>query len=170
MAVGQVNFNPNPTYPATNTASMSEESYIAMRRKAAKEIDREIGSEALLEKLMEYPEKIRRQQEVVSAVQQTLDNLTQNLEQIKAELMAVLSAETDPKTGKPAFSNKETREAELVRRMGQDPEVRNAMQEVQNAQGALNSARFDLVKLENEFAAIKAAARITAARLELMAQ
>ncbi len=160
MAIGSINAN----------TSISQDDYAKARYQAAKEIDQQLGSEALLERLMEYPAKIRAQQEIAAAVQQTLDNMAQNLDQIKAELMALLSAETDPKTGKPAFSNKETREAELIRRMAQDPEVRDAMQEVQNAQGALNTARFDLTKLENEFAALKAAAKIVAARLELMAQ
>ena len=89
--------------------------------------------------------------------------------EMEAEMIALIAAEKDPNSGKAAFSNAEARAAELTRRKANDPSYRSAALAVKSAEEEVNAAQFDLERLYDEFRAYRYVVDLTARELALLA-
>lgn len=132
-----------------------------------REIEQQLQLDALLEKLYQYPELIRHQQDAVSLAKQGVDAASSEVEFQTAVLQAQIAEERDG--GKARFSNDTLRRAELAKRQATDPAYKAAAEALSRAEEAHRSAQFDLERLHNEFAAVRRALDVQSRRLAMMA-
>lgn len=120
------------------------------------------------ERLFDFPGEIRRQKEKVETARQSLKDAQAQVNEIEAEMIALIAAEKDPDTRKPAFSNAEARAAELVRRKAGEPTFKAASLALRAAEEDVNAAQFDLERLHDEFRAYRYVVDLTARELALL--
>ncbi len=137
-------------------------------RAAARAIAAEMGVESIREKLHNLPMQIKGHQSAVYAAKLAVADAEQRVLAAKAELQAGIAVEINPATGKPQFSNAETREAELIRRQGADPAYQAAAAQLREAQEVHSQAQIELEMLQNDFGAVKAVAHVVAGQLQLL--
>ncbi|MGB9825073.1 MAG: hypothetical protein ACPLRU_00215 [Desulfofundulus sp.] len=135
---------------------------------AAREIIKEMGIEHTLDKLNSFPAEIRRQQDALVNARRNLEDARSNLELAKQVVVAGVIEEKNG-DGKPKYSNEKAREAEITKRLATDPGYQAALQAYRAAEDAVNTAQFELDRLYNEFSACKAASRVLAGKLNLLA-
>lgn len=145
-----------------------QEQIKAAIQQAALEITEQLGTQRLIDQLQGYPEQIHRQQARVAEAKRLLEDMKSQVEQAKAILTAQVASERDVH-GKPRFSNKEARDAEVAQRMGSDPMYLKARELMQHAENAYNAETFDAQRLDNQFRAAVRAADLVAAQLHLLA-
>lgn len=141
---------------------------IAASYAATEQIVENLGIDSLIRSLVEIPETIRRQQEEVAARQTAVEQLEGEAVLQESILSAAVSEEIDPRTSKKLYSNAEARQAELIRRKAETTDYQAAQAKLREAKEILQSARFDLERLTNEFAALRRVADLMAARLSLI--
>ncbi len=141
----------------------------AQMREAAQAVAQEFGVDSLLGRLATYPKQIRGHQVAVHAARQAVAEAENDLLAARASLVAMVAAEINPATGKPAFSNAEAREAELIRRQEDNPVYQDAVSRLRDAQQTHAQAQAELDMLQNEFAATRKAADLVAGQLHLLA-
>ncbi len=83
-------------------------------------------TQQLKNKLLEFPELIKKQKAILRDLRENLKNASQTMAILEADLATEIAAEIDPNTGKYKFSNDKARQAELVRRKMQDPKCQEA--------------------------------------------
>lgn len=137
-------------------------------KKATKELLDEMGVESVLDKMHTFPQLIRLQQDRVVSAKRALEEAKSNLELAKQVIVASVIEEKNG-DGKAKFSNEKAREAEITKRMFTDPGYQGALQAFRSAEDAVNSAQFELERVYNEFSAYKAASRILAGKLNMVA-
>jgi gamma-glutamylcyclotransferase (GGCT)/AIG2-like uncharacterized protein YtfP len=137
-------------------------------RQAIEAVTAELEVDRMLGKLHEYPALIRAQQDVVSECRRRVEEAKSAVDLARAVVAAAVLSETDG-NGKPRYSNDKTREAEITRRLASDPEYQAALANLRAAQEEGDAAQFELDRLFNEFAAARAAARVLAAKMNLLA-
>jgi len=140
----------------------------SMAVSAARAVEADMGIPHLIERLTQLPDDIRRQQDLVHAARQAVEEARETLELIEANLMAEISAALDPRTGKPAFGNETARKAELARRKTLSTEYGDAARQLADAESNLAAAQYDLELLLHRFSAVRALADLQAARLKLI--
>ncbi len=138
-------------------------------KKAKRDMINEMGIDSFKNKLLNYPEQIRDQEKTITSLSQELKAAKGNLLAAEGLIMAEIVDETNLVTGKPKYSNKEAREAELAQRKQNDMEYVAALEHFNKAEEVYSSAQFDLKQLEDEFAAHKTAGQILAAKISLLA-
>lgn len=134
----------------------------------AKQIEETFGVPYLLQKLEEYPEAIRHQQEAIKAADQIVAEAREEVEYQEAILRAEIASAVNPSNGKPAYSNEESRKAEFICRKKISEPYQRAASMLKTAEDALQTARFDYDKLVNEFSSARAMSKVTAGRLGLV--
>ena len=139
----------------------------AARQAAAQMVD-ELGVDGVIDKIYTFPAEIRRQEGLLADARRRLDEAKSNLELAKQLIVAAVISETNG-DGKPRYSNDKAREAEITKRLVIDPEYRAALQAVREAEDTVNSEQFELNRLNNEFSAYRAVARVLAGKLHLVA-
>ncbi|MBU7006350.1 hypothetical protein [Phosphitispora fastidiosa] len=138
-------------------------------KQAKRELLKEAGIDPMISKILDYPRRIREQQENITALSQMFKATKSNLLAAEGVLMAMIAAEINPNTNKPAFSNKESRDAALAQIKMSDPEYQAALKQFNEAEEAYNSAQFDLKMLEDEFKAHSTVGGMMASKLSLLA-
>jgi len=104
---------------------------------------------------------------VLAAARGDFKDAESEREQEEAILMAAISAEVDPNTGKAAFSNDKARQAELIVRKKLSPEYQEVEAAVTEAEREVNSAQFELERLQDEYKSYRYVADLTARELAL---
>ena len=144
------------------------EIFAAQIRAAATAINDQLGVDSIRQKLDELPMQIKGHQNAVFAARQAVAFTEQQVLAAKAELQAAIAVEINPSTGKPLFSNAETREAELIRRQMASPGYQAAAIQLIEAQEVYSQAQFEVEQLQNEFAAARSLANMVAGQLQLL--
>lgn len=134
----------------------------------AQQVEDVFGVPRLVQKLEEYPEMIRHQQEAIKAADQCVQEAREELEYQEAVLKTQIATAVNPDTGKAAYSNEEARKAEFICRARLTQGYQAAAQALKAAEGALQLARFEHDYLLNEFGAARAQSRVVAGRLGLL--
>lgn len=134
----------------------------------AQNVEDVFGVPRLVQRLEEYPERIRHQQEAIKAADQCVQEAREELEYQEAILKTEIATAINPKTDKPAYSNEEARKAEFICRARLSQGYKAAMEALKAAESALQSARFEHDYLLNEFGAARSQSRIVAGRLGLL--
>jgi acetolactate synthase small subunit len=134
---------------------------------AAQDILARYDQTCLKADLMASPGQIKLQKEKVSQVRQVLAEAEQNRAQEEAILVSLIASETNG-GGKPVYSNKEARDAELITRKRNSPAYKEAEVAAKEAEQNLNSAIYELERLQDEFKALRITARITCKELALI--
>jgi len=123
----------------------------------------------LKDKLFDYPERIACQKETLAEARKELAEARVALEEAEAILKSVISAEVNPATGKPAYSNAEARAAEFINRKKDDFDCQAAEKKRLRCEEEYNSEMFLLEKLQDEFRSCRYVADLTARELALLA-
>ena len=121
------------------------------------------------QRLFDFPGLIREQKEKLEAARRALKEAQATVNELEAEMIALIAAEKDPNSGKAVFSNAEARAAELTRRKANDPSYRSAALAVRAAEEEVSAAQFDLERLQDEFRAYRYVVDLTARELALLA-
>lgn len=121
------------------------------------------------QKLFDFPGEICAQKKRAEQARRELKEAQRIANELEAEMKAVIGAETDPNTGKSAYSNVEARAAELVKRKADNPTYRAAQQAVRAAEEEVSAAQFDLERIQDEFRAYRYVVDLTARELALLA-
>lgn len=128
----------------------------------------DMGVDNVLDKLYTFPADIYRQNNLLVSAKRGVEEAKGGLELAKQVVVAGVLAEIDA-NGKPRYSNEKAREAEITKRLAQDPEYQKALRDYRAAEDACNGVQFELDRLHNEFSAYKAASRIMAGKLNMVA-
>lgn len=121
------------------------------------------------QRLFDFPGEIRAQKERVKQARRALKDAQATLNACEAEIVAVICAAVNSDTGKAAFSNDKTRDAEIVRRKANNPTCKAAELAVRAAEEEASVAEFDLERLFDEFQAYRYVVDLTARELALLA-
>ena len=121
------------------------------------------------QRLLDFPGLIREQKEKLEAARRALKEAQATMNEIEAEMIALIAAEKDPNSGKAAFSNAEARGAELIRRKAESKDYAAAYGAVRRAEEDVNALQFDLERLYDEFRAYRYVVDLTARELALLA-
>lgn len=126
-------------------------------------------TKVLKARLLEFPALIRAQKDRVAATRQNLKEAEQAKAEAEANLMVAIATEVSPSTGKPTYSNAETRAAELLNRKKTDLACQTAAAAAREAEYAANEAQFDMEQLQDQFKAYRYVVDLVARELALMA-
>ncbi len=121
------------------------------------------------EKLFNFPGEIRAKKAELETARQILKDAQAQVNELEAEMIALITAEVNPDTRKAAFSNAEARGAELIRRKAADTNYAAAYGAVRKAEEDVNATQFDLERLYDEFRAYRYVVDLTARELALLA-
>ncbi len=154
----------------SNVSPASLSNILAIQlREAAQAVAQEFGVNSIVDRLAQLPDQIRGHQVAVHAAKQAVAEAEDDLLTARASLVAMVATETNPATGKPAFTNPETREAELIRRQFDNVIYQDAMFRLRDARQTHAQAQAELEMLQNKFAATRKAADLVAGQLNLLA-
>jgi hypothetical protein len=138
-------------------------------KQAKRELIQEMGIDSMINRILDYPQKIREQQEKITALSQGMKAAKSNLMAAEGVLTAAISTEIDMDKNKPRFSNKETRDAELNQRKLTNQDYLAALKQFNDAEESHNSALFDLKMLEDGFKAHNTVGDMMASKMSLLA-
>ena len=136
---------------------------------AVKKIEEELGIDRILMKLRDLPLDIHSAELNAHSRRNQLKDAQATLDLESGRLLLEIQAEQNPATGKPAYSNAETRAAELAKRQTTDAAYQAAASAVREAENQLKDAELSAQVLRDELLAHRAIAELTAARLRLYA-
>ncbi len=122
------------------------------------------NTENLRHSLAQYPGRIYDARQAVNRARKTLKDAELERDTLEAELVLLISIETDEK-GKPRYSNQQTRDAELLRRKASDPGYIEAAGRVVEAEAEWNAAQDALQMLLDEYQSARIVARLIAGEL-----
>jgi hypothetical protein len=126
-------------------------------------------TKVLKARLLEFPALIRAQKDKAAAARQSLKEAELDKAEAEAELMVIIAAETNLSTGKPTYSNAESRTAELLKRKKNNPDYQAAAMAVRGTEYSASETQFDLEQLQDQFKAYRYIVDLTARELALMA-
>lgn len=106
--------------------------------------------------VMTTPAKLREQKRVIDAARDAIAEAQRAMNEADAFLMVAIAAEVN-EAGKPAYSNKEARDAAQIWRRRDDPEYQAAFRAYQQAEAAQRNADADARLLEDQFRAARTA-------------
>lgn len=118
---------------------------------STKEALSQLNIDQVKDKLHQYPGLILDQKRKVRTCREVFGEAEANRSMREAELLSEIASEPNPATGKPMFSNAESRQAELKKRQDKDPDYQDYLREKRQAEMALNQAEDELEKLQNEY-------------------
>jgi hypothetical protein len=142
---------------------------MSMIIEAITKIEQELGTDRITSKLLSLPQQIRSAELDVAIRRTNLKDAQAALDLESGRLLLEIQAEQNPATGKPAYSNAETRAAELAKRQTTDAAYQAAASAVREAENQLKDAELSAQVLRDELLAHRAIAELTAARLRLYA-
>lgn len=131
---------------------------------AADEILSAYNTENLRHSLAQYPRRIYGARQTLNQARKTLKDAELERGTAEAELILLISIETDEK-GKAKFSNQQTRDAELTRRKASDPGYLEAAGKVAEAEMDWTAAQDTLQMLLDEYQSARIVARLITGEL-----
>lgn len=126
-------------------------------------------TEKLKKKLLEFPGLIQTQKKEIRVLRDAFKDADSARSIIEADLATDINAEIDKNTGKQKFSNKESREVELMRRKLASAEYQEANRLAREAGYALGEAEDEQEALQDKYRSYRYVVRMVSAELELMA-
>jgi hypothetical protein len=133
------------------------------------EILEQLNTEQLKTKVTGYPMLIFEQKKVARAARETCKDAEQERAAQEAILIADISAEPNPTTGKPMFSNAEARQAELLKRKRFTQDYLDAEFAAKRVEMELNQAQDKLDMLFDEYKSACFVAELVTAEVNLWA-
>jgi hypothetical protein len=127
------------------------------------------GTDRIQEMLNQIPRQIFDQKEKVRNLRDGYKEAEENRAMREAELLSDLSAEVNPSTGKPMYSNAESRQAALMSRKASDSDYQDAAHDAKQRELALNQAQDELDMLFDRRAVLMKALEKGTAELNLWA-
>jgi len=127
------------------------------------------NTENLRASLERYPQRIFDARQAVNQARRTLKDAEMERDAMEAELVLLISIETDEK-GKPKFSNQQTRDAELMRRKAKAVGYIVLANKVAEAEADLNQAQDTLQMLLDEYQSARIVARLIAAEMSIIGE
>lgn len=128
----------------------------------------EYETRLLKDKLLEFPQALHYAKQELYEARKVLTDAQTARAEAEAMLQVMIAAETNPNTGKAAYSNAEARAAELTTRKKNDVEYQGSDLAVRSAEGIVNNLQFNLERLQDEFRAYRYVVDLTARELALM--
>ena len=111
----------------------------------------DLETDLLKRELYAFPERVKEQKAVIRELRNVFKDAELELKMAEADLVTDIAVETNPNNGKPAYSNKEAREAELERRKAKCPNCQDAAKAVREVGYNLEEAQDELEKLQDEY-------------------
>lgn len=136
----------------------------------AKQVEDTFGIPFIAQRLEQYPEEIRHQQNAIKAAKQAVAEAREEVEYQETLLRAEIANAINPVTSKAAYSNDEARKTELTCRKRVSAPYKEAMQKLRAAEDAMEGAQFDYDKLVRKFGATMAASELATGRLKLLSR
>ncbi len=136
---------------------------------AADQILDAYNTENLRHNLAQYPKRIFEARQAVNQARKTLKDAELERDTAEAELILLISIETDAK-GKAKFSNVQMRDAELTRRKASDPGYIEAAGKVAEAEMDWTAAQDTLQMLLDEYQSARIVARLIASELAVVSE
>ncbi|SHI91379.1 hypothetical protein [Desulfofundulus thermosubterraneus] len=121
-------------------------------------------TERIKEKLLSLPAEIAEAKKMAREQKTAADEIRGQMQNIEAEILYQINTATN-NAGKPLFGNETMRNAELKRRLAQNPEYQELKAALQAVEAGLFEAEALVNQLIDEFRAWKAVAELTAAEL-----
>lgn len=121
-------------------------------------------TDGLKRDLVSMPLKIWEQKKKINSLKEAVEKLRLELKEIEANLTIEIASETNG-GNKPKFPNAEARAAELIRRKNESAEYQQVFKQLQASQQELEDEQINLELLLDQFSALRAVAKLTAAEL-----
>lgn len=138
-----------------------------MALQAAGEVLSAYNTENLRHSLARYPRRIYDARQAANQARKVLKDAELERDTVEAELILLISIETDEK-GKAKYSNQQLRDAELLRRKSVDLGYIEAAGRVAAAEAEWNAAQDALQMLIDEYQSARIAARLVAGELSVI--
>lgn len=135
---------------------------------AAQGIMIQLETRKIAKELLELPQLIKDQKELVKERQQALQEANDQLAQEEAILMSLITAKLDPGTNKPVYTNKESRDAQLITDKKNSAVYQAALEAWRFAEQKVNGALVELERLQDKFKALRIVANITCKEMALL--
>jgi hypothetical protein len=135
----------------------------------SREILNELGAAELKYKLLSLPGKMEEQKQKIRQLREISTEKEQVRALKEAMIMSEVVSETNPNTGKPAFSNDTARNTEKLRRLATDVEYQQIAKEAKESEMTVNAAQDELDGLYNEFKAAQYVSQLIGAEVALVA-
>lgn len=135
----------------------------------SREILNELGAGQLKQKLLSLPGKMEEQKQKIRQLREVSTDAEQARALREAMIVGEIVSETNPDTGKPAFSNDTARNTEKLRRLAVDAEYQRIAKEAKESEMAVNAAQDELDGLYNEFKAAQYVSQLIGAEVALVA-
>lgn len=132
-------------------------------------IEATMNLEGIVQRLIAYPEEIQNKQVEAQNLKQLEAEAKSELQFAEQMIMAQITEQTNPTTGKAMFTNDTARRAELAKRMRESAEYKEAEKAYREATNAVEAVYFDIDSLTQRFNALRIVAELTTARLNLLA-
>lgn len=129
----------------------------------------DLETDLLKNRLYEFPGQVKEQKKVIRELRNMFKDAEQELKMAEADLVTDIAAETNPNNGKPAYSNKEARDAELERRKSRCPNCQDAVKAAREVGYKLEEAQDELEKLQDEYKSYRYAVAMVTQELALYA-
>lgn len=136
-------------------------------RQTSTQVIQDMGIEQLANKLLGIPGGIRKLQDAVIMAQKDVDLAKNKVETAKSIIVAMVTS-TVNENGKPVYSNETARNAEITRRMADDPDYLVAKQELLESEEKLANLRFEIERLNSEMANLRAVINARAAQVQAL--
>ena len=128
----------------------------------------EYETRLLKDKLLGFPDAIKNQKALIRKLREVSRGADQERIILEADIAGEIASETNPDTGKAAYSNTEARAVELVRRKKTNSSYQEVAMVARGAEHELNEAQDQLDALQDKFKAYRYVVRLTAEELALM--
>lgn len=129
----------------------------------------EYETRLLKDRLLEYPAMILNQKALIRKLREAYRMADQERIILEADIAGEIASETNPDTGKAAYSNTEARAVELVRRKKTNSSYQEVAMAARGSEHELNEAQDQLEALQDKFKAYRYVVRLTAEELALFA-
>lgn len=135
----------------------------AANMEAAREIERKFNLDNLIETIKSLPreitgirEQIAEKRQAQRTVRQSMADAELAVKEAEASLLADITAETNPATGKPMYSNDKARQAELMARKKTDPDYLAAVANHNSVKEQVNTLEDEIFSLDTKLKEIEA--------------
>ena len=129
----------------------------------------EYETRLIKDKLLEFPGLIKNQKDLIRKLRDAYRVVDQERVILEADLAGDIASETNPNTGKPAYSNAEARSVELIRRKKANTSYQEFAVAAKYAEHELNEAQDALEALQEKFKAYRYVVGLVTAELNVWA-
>ncbi len=127
----------------------------------------EYETKLIKDRLLKYPSQIWGQKIAVRRRRKEYKDIKQEIKLIETQIMAAITAEKNPATNKPVFSNAEARQAELERRKSNIEHYNDIAEKLNKAEFNMTEEQEELELLIDEYKAHLCVGQIVAGEVNL---